>query len=456
MVAMTQVQFRERALAALEGQKVGEDCLLSGPQEKILLAAYGIYAREIGRKSDKLKDEITELKVSAEHKQTELVKEQARTVIATMWNREAAKQFGSFMITPISDWGREPEVQLLEADTIEGTVADLEVVEAVVEEAGDSGVRAEGEQTDQAADQFNSNLSKLPWYLWIPTTVLSRIFGGMTPLSFSLLLMAVVAGAVLYGQHARSVWKDQYDAEVAANSNLRELIINKDAEIASLLDVRSQNEQLEISLADAQRRLDLEKQAATSLRDDLDKSRSEFAVFRAEVAEKHSAELQRFQADVSAASAQREREQTAEISQLETQLANFEREAGLNEQRIIELQSNYSSASDAERDLQEKLQELYDEHNALNRKNIEISAQLTDLQAVNRVLAGIPLAVNKYFWHQEGYLEVRRACFRVFYREQMALHADRLDGLAIPNDMSWASYDLDQDNRRLTANCSDY
>ncbi len=278
----------------------------------------------------------------------------------------------------------------------------------------------------------------------------------MSPLSFALLLMAVVAGAIFYGSYSRSVWKDQYDSEVAANKGLRNQLQDRDSEITTLLDVRSQNEQLELNLADVQRKFDREKDAREVADANLDTVKSEFAEYRASTAEKHSKELQRFQSDVNAASAQREREQTAQITELEAQIGNLGRENAAFQKRVSELQSSYTSASDAEKDLQERLQDLYDQQIELNRRHIEVSAEVTDLQTINRVLSGIPSAVNKYFWHPEGLLEIRRVCFRLFYKQQLAQHSDRLANFSIPGDMSGARYDLQKDPRSITERCSNY
>lgn len=452
MVAISPVQFRQKALSVLENDEEKKPVRLSAPQEKILLAAYGIYAREVGRKSDVLKDEISDLRVESEQKETEIVREQARTAIASMWNHETAKQLGNFLVTPISDWGRsngqsQPELLLIDgtAEGIdgEGTVGDVLIVPDEVRDGEPEG-------------GYRESLDRMPWFLWVPTSILTRIFGGLSPLSFALLLMAVVAGAVIYGNYARSVWKDQYDAEVVANGGLRSQIESKNAEINTLLNVRGDNEQLELELADLQRRFDLEKDARETVDSHLDGAMTEFAEYRAETAEKHSQELQRFQSDATAASAQREREQTAQIAELQLSIVGLERENLAFEQRVTELQSNYSSASDAEGELQTRLQVLFDEHRELTRSHIEISGELTDLQTVNRVLSGIPSAVNKYFWHPEGLLEIRRACFRLFYTEQLARHSDKLVNLSIPDDMANARYDLETDPRRIIDRCSDY
>ncbi len=171
MVAITQNQFRQKALSILEKDEDEKSIKLSGPQEKILLAAYGVYAREIGRKTDELKDEITDLKVISEKKEAAIVREQARTAIASMWNKEAAKQLCNFLVTPISDWGKSAEASRRDVILIDGSAEES----FIEEDSEDAEAVANTIPEAELDDTYQNNLDKLPWFLWLPTSILTRI-----------------------------------------------------------------------------------------------------------------------------------------------------------------------------------------------------------------------------------------------------------------------------------------
>lgn len=126
MVSITQTQFRQKAISSLEKDSGGK-VKLSGPQETILLAAYGVYSREVGILDKKKSEIIKELEV-------DMVKEQARTALALTWSSETAQKFGNFLVTPIHEWGRQLPVPQLDREGVSENFSKMQEIDADVVE----------------------------------------------------------------------------------------------------------------------------------------------------------------------------------------------------------------------------------------------------------------------------------------------------------------------------------
>lgn len=284
--------------------------------------------------------------------------------------------------------------------------------------------------------------------------MLSRIFGGMTPLSFVLLLMAVVAGAILYGSYARSIWKERFDAEVEASAQLRSEVEQRDQEIAELLAVRSENQQLRIDIEGIRDSLGQESRVSSELRQSLADLNDEFTAYKIDKEAAHSAEIAQFQKDSSEAFVLREQEQAKRITDFELEIANLENQKLLAEQRISQLETDFKSSSGTEAQLQQELDGAFRRIQELDERSRELQRKVLDLNDINRALATVPSAVNAYFWERHEPLEVKRACFRNFYVNNIRPVADRLQEYVVPEDMSLARYDLQNDPQGRLDRCN--
>ena len=215
---MTQNLFFKQIMSSISsGER--KAVKLSKDQQVIALAAYGIYAREIATKKEDLNQTISDLRVEVQEGKIELVKEQAKTSIALLLNKESVKQFGRFLVEPIANWGADSKnTKLIEFDpnasvetSDEYLVAPPEQDEVILKkdvpndnivvtnrESKDNRRPVKGElDSSQTATEM---VSDLPWYIRTPTVMMSHIFGKMSPLVAVILIVSVVSGAIYYGR----------------------------------------------------------------------------------------------------------------------------------------------------------------------------------------------------------------------------------------------------------------
>jgi hypothetical protein len=464
------VEFRKRAFSNYLGND--RRSTASKAQTALLNAAYTIYAAEVGKLGDKQglqSDNIADLRVEVEKKNVVIAEERTRFVLAALINKENLRQFGLFWVRPYSAWGKDfsalsqtPDLRAIPERLSDEKPEDAQAKAAAVDnQAGEkppakAAVKAAAAKATRKNELDDSTIASMPWYYRYFAIMASKIFGEMTPLATAILFLAVSVGAILYGEWSKSTLRKNLADEQAAVVALNKTNGEKDAEIKSLRGLEQDLNTRNIAL----RKVEGERDGAftqvaaakTALNDTkakhLEELRSKEESFREQ--------LKVFNSDAIAGYRDREQGFLTQIKSLQDDKAlldttltevraKAEADAQSYQSQTATEQQARADAAEAERkrglalnDLQSANTEKNDFRQALDRTKLALAA------------------VELYFWDSDGSLEIRRACYRRYYRTLMAPTKNLLERLQVPTDIRVDSYDIDEDPSRRLSNCDRY
>jgi len=300
------------------------------------------------------------------------------------------------------------------------------------------------------------SLDEIPWLLRIPTLILAKVFGELTPLAAAILIVTVITGSISYGVYASTTWKGNFDREKETTSQLQKQLDVKNEDLKKLAGLQQDLRDLSGEYNGLERAFEAEKERNDELTAEIDTLRNTHAQELAEKDRAFAEQILTFETDAQSGFRQREQEHLTRIGALENEVKNLSKRAEDAETSLAREVETRESKSATEQNLRDEIATLRDEVQNLFDEKTNLESALTETKILITRIQNAIRAVDSIFWAKSGYLETRRACYREHYISNLQDKRELAESYGIPLDMPSATYNLKRDSRRRLEDCGDF